>query len=301
MSLFNETITNWQDWGRVYQSIPVFSELVREIYRREGLPFSPLQSLTPGTNAVFRVGNTVAKVFFPAESGLDPVPDFTNESAVCRFLTAQGVPTPRLLACGRVEDRYQFYYILTEFVPGVEAGDFLASASGAEKERFVRELKEILCKLNVPVQGLIAPIDLRRQAMENPRLAGLPPALQAELKQRAEQVDLSRPVLVHGDLTGENLLVQDDGQVVVIDCADAHLAPSWYEYGSIVCELFRCDPGLTAQFAGEDKTGFLSALLDSLAVHDFGPDLLRESTKRAGRPGFQTMEEVRGFFAGLLF
>lgn len=301
MSFFQETISDWKDWGRVYQSIPAFTELVREIYRREGLPFFPLQNLTPGTNAVFRVGGTVAKVFFPVESGLDPVPDFTNESAVCRFLTSQGVPTPRVLACGSVEDRYRFYYILTEFVPGTEAGGFLASASDAEKSNFVQELNYILCKLNVPAADLLPPVDLRRQATENPRLAQLSPALRTELKRRAEQADLSCPVLVHGDLTGENLLVQENGRVVVIDCADAHLAPKWYEYGPIVCELFRCDPALTAQFAGEDKERFLSALLDSLAVHDFGPDLLRESAKRAGRPVFQTFKEVQDFFTSLLF
>ena len=301
MSLFRETIAKWEDWGRVYQSIPAFGDLVREIYRREGLSFAPLQHLTPGTNAVFRVGQTVAKVFFPIESGLDPCIDFTNESAVCRFLSERGVPTPKLLACGKIEDRYCFYYILSEFVPGMEAGDYLIAASTEEKERFVHSLKRILCKLNVPADGLLPALDLRREAMENPRLAQLAPELQTELRRRAEQADLSRPVLVHGDLTGENLLVQDDGNVVVIDCADAHLAPAWYEYGPVVCELFRCDPAMTAVFAGEDKERFLSDLLDSIALHDFGPDLLRESAKRAGRPLFETFGEVEEFFAKLLF
>lgn len=301
MSLFQETISDWQGWGRVYQSIPAFEDLAREIYRREGLPFAPLQHLTPGTNAVFRVGNTVAKIFFPAESGLDPRIDFTNESTVCRFLSSKSVPTPKVLACGELEDKYRFYYILTEFVPGREAGDFLAATSIAERERFVHALKEMLCKLNVPAPGLLPAVDLRRQAMENSRLAQLSPRLQSELRCRAEQADLSSPVLVHGDLTGENLLVQDDGRVVVIDCADAHLAPVWYEYAPIVCELFRCNPAMTVLFAGEDKEGFLSDLLNSLALHDFGPDLLRESAKRAGRPLFETFGEVKEFFADLLF
>ena len=75
---FHERISCWDDWGRVYQSKEAFSPLVEEIYRREKLPFAPLQNLTPGTNAVFRVGNTVAKVFFPRESGLDHTPDYQN-------------------------------------------------------------------------------------------------------------------------------------------------------------------------------------------------------------------------------
>lgn len=301
MSCFTETIQNWEDWGRVYQSIPAFTALTREIYRREGLPFAPLQALTPGTNAVFRVGGTVAKIFFPAESGADPIPDFTSETAVCRRLAEWGVPTPRLLASGVIRDKYEFRYILTEFVPGQEAGDFLATASSARRKRFVRELQNILCKLNRPAEGLLSPADLLGQALENPRLVHLPPALREELRQRAARSDLSRPVLVHGDLTGENLLVQDSGRIVVIDCADARLAPSWYEYGPIVCELFRCDPELTLLFAGADWERFLEALLDSLALHDFGPDLLRAAAKRLDRPMFQTLREARECFASLLF
>ena len=42
--LFSETIQNWDDWGRVFQSIPAFTPLVREIFRREGLPFAPCKT-----------------------------------------------------------------------------------------------------------------------------------------------------------------------------------------------------------------------------------------------------------------
>ena len=119
--LFSETIQNWDDWGRVFQSIPAFTPLVREIFRREGLPFAPLQNLTPGTNGVFRCGDLVVKVFFPRESGLDPEPDFRNEAAVCGHLTKLGVPVPKLLAQGLVRDKYDFYYLVTQFCPGREA------------------------------------------------------------------------------------------------------------------------------------------------------------------------------------
>ena len=96
--LFAHTIQSWEDWADVYQSIPAFTPLIQEIFRREGLPFSPLSPLTPGTNAVFRSGELVVKVFFPRESGLDPEGDFQNEGAVCRLLTQRQVPVPQLLA-----------------------------------------------------------------------------------------------------------------------------------------------------------------------------------------------------------
>lgn len=66
---FSETVESWQDWGRIYQSIPAFEPLVKEIFRRESLPWEPLSPLTPGTNGVFRCGNLVVKVFFPKEAG----------------------------------------------------------------------------------------------------------------------------------------------------------------------------------------------------------------------------------------
>ncbi len=293
--LFRERIKNWDDWGAVFQSIPAFEGLVKKIYLREGLPFFPLEHLTPGTNAVFQVGNTVAKVFFPKESGLDPSSDFHNEAAVCARLTAERIPSPRLLAQGMIRDAYDFYYIITEYSPGKEAGDWLASASPAEKRAFARRLRELLARLNQPAEGLIPPIDLLRRAVENPRLSKLSPALREEMRRRAEGLDLSQRVLVHGDLTGENLLIGEDGELQVIDCADACLAPAWYELGPIVFELFRCDPILLRTFAGPDWNKFTELALDAVSVHDFGADLLLETARRENLPPFTSLRDVKAF------
>ena len=292
--LFHERISNWEDWGRVFQSILAFTPLAEKIYRREGLSFSPLQNLTPGTNAVFRVGNTVAKIFFPRESGLDPAPDFRNEAAVCGWLTEQGISTPRLLAQGQIEDTYDFFYLIMEYAEGQEAGDFLAAASSEQKQGFVRGLKEILRTLNRPAEGIIPPIDLLRRAVENPRLSRIPQTLAEEMRQRARTLDLSQRVLVHGDLTGENLLVTPEGKLMVIDCADACLAPGWYEFGPIVFELFRCDSALLREFAaGEDD--FAERVLDSVCIHDFGADLLRTAAEREEIPCFTHLSEAKSF------
>lgn len=76
--LFNRTITNWDDWARVYQSIPAFESIVQEILVREQLPIFKIEHLTPGTNAVFRAGDIVVKIYAPAESGMDQVVDHYN-------------------------------------------------------------------------------------------------------------------------------------------------------------------------------------------------------------------------------
>lgn len=292
---FHEAIESWADWGRVYQSIPSFSPLAEEIYRREGLPFSPLQSLTPGTSAVFRVGNTVVKIFFPKESGLDPSPDFHNEAAVCKRLTETGIPTPPLLAGGIIPDKYDFPYLITEYVEGQEAGDWLTAASTGQKEQFAQKLRKILCKLNQPADGVVEPIDLLKRALENPRLEKLPRSMAEALHSRAKTLDLSQRVLVHGDLTGENLLVKESGALFVIDCADACLAPAWYELAPIVFELFRCDPVLLRAFAGKQKEDFTELVLNALSIHQFGAELLQEGAKREKRPPFSSLEEVKAF------
>ena len=102
--LFTHTIRSWHDWGRVFQSIPAFTPLAREICRREGLPWAELTPLTPGTNGVFRCGEAVLKIFFPKESGLDPALDFSTELAAARQAASWGVPTPPVLAHGCLQD-----------------------------------------------------------------------------------------------------------------------------------------------------------------------------------------------------
>ncbi len=293
--LFAHTIQNWEDWADVYQSIPAFTPLIQEIFRREGLPFSPLSPLTPGTNAVFRSGELVVKVFFPRESGLDPEGDFQNEGAVCRLLIQRQVPVPRLLAAGRLEDRYTFPYLVTQFCPGEELGQWLPRAGQGEKLSLSRQLFWLLEQVHQEVPGLLAPLDLRRRALENFRLEHIPASLARELTQRAEGADLSRPVLVHGDLTGENVLVSPQGAPVLLDWADACLAPSWYELPPLVFGPLGADPALLAPWMDQGLEPFLEQVLDGLALHDFGPDILREAAQAAGRPPFTTLEEVRNY------
>lgn len=294
---FHSKIENWSDWGCVFQSIPAFDGLIREIFRRETLPCSEITNLTPGTNAVFRVGYYVIKIFFPMESGLDPLPDFQNEAAVCGRLTGLAVPTPRLVAQGEIQDSYRFYYLISECFQGQEAGDFLRTASHEQKLNFVQQLQGLLQLLHRPADGLIAPVDLLGRAVNNPRLDQLLPSLAKEMRQRVQRLDLSSRVLVHGDLTGENMLVDHNGRLVVIDCADACLAPAWYELGPLVFELFRCDAELLRAFFQDSLQSFPEQILNALCLHDFGASLLLELQKRE-KIKFTQLEEVEKFLLG---
>ena len=62
MSLFTAQINNWDDWGKLFQSISAFTPLVEHIFHKENLPYANIENLKPGTNAVFKVGEYVIKI-----------------------------------------------------------------------------------------------------------------------------------------------------------------------------------------------------------------------------------------------
>ena len=296
--LFNEPIHNWSEWGAIFQSIEAFTPLAKEIFCREGMAFSRLENLTPGTNAVFRAGDYVVKIFAPRESGMEPQVDYINESAVCGALTRWGISTPRLIAHGKIQDTYLFYYLITEYCPGEEAGTWLESASPSQLEDFIRQLKGVLQAMHRSADGLIPPVDLLGQALDNPRLERLPVSLHDEMAKRASKLNVTDTVLVHGDLTGENILIGADNSPIIIDCADACLAPWWYELAPLVFELFHCRGDLLRLFADTDPEVFVEQVMDAVCIHDFGANMLWDTAVREGILYFSHLAEIMDFLLG---
>lgn len=104
-----------------------------------------------------------------------------------------------------------------------------------------------------PAEGLIPPVDLLGRALDNPRLERLPVSLRDEMAGRAAKMDLIDTVLVHGDLTSENVLIGENNRPIIIDCADSCLAPWWYELTPLAFELFHCRGNLLRLFADIDS------------------------------------------------
>ncbi|WP_158591044.1 aminoglycoside phosphotransferase family protein [Acutalibacter sp. 1XD8-33] len=293
--LFNEPIDSWSEWGAIFQSIEAFTPLAKEIFHREGLALPGLENLTPGTNAVFRAGDYVVKIFAPRESGMEPQMDYSNESAVCGALTRWGISTPRLIAHGMIQDTYLFYYLITEYCPGKEAGTWLESAGPGQLEGFIRQLKGLLQTLHRPAEGLIPPVDLLVRALDNPRLERLPVSLRDEMAERAARLDLTDTLLVHGDLTGENILIGANNRPIIIDCADSCMAPWWYELAPLVFELFHCRRDLLRLFADTNPEVFVEQIMDAVCIHDFGANMLWDLAEREKVPYFSHLTELRDF------
>nr|MDD6335364.1 phosphotransferase [bacterium] len=281
--LFKATVDGWAGWGSVFCDAVLFAPLVEAILLREGLPVAPVENLTPGTNAVFAAGDYVVKIFAPISSGLDTRRDFEVELAVGRHAGARGIPVPRVVASGQLEDAYLFRYLVQQRVAGKSALQALPDMQACQRRNLALQVKAMLRCLNRPAPGLLPGVDIVGRAIDNPRLKGLPDVLVGQLAALARMQQATPRVLVHGDITGDNILIRPDGQAVIIDLADACLAPASYEMAALGFELFRWDRDMVEAFAGQDGVdGFIADSLRGLALHDFAGGMIRDFVARCG-------------------
>lgn len=278
--LFTKTIANWADWGAVYQDVPAFLPLARAIFAKEGLPpIRETSPLTPGTNAVFRADDLVVKIFAPKESGLDAESDFRTEQAAIRRAESLGIATPKLRGAGFLEDKYRFYYLVTDYISGKEAGTWLKTAGKAQKGQFCGWLWDALRPWNTPCGDGGFRRDMAGYSLENPRWKEISPAAEACRRKLLPSLAAMPEVCVHGDLTAENLLVPDESVPVIIDFADTVLAPACYELPPVCFSLFDYDPDLARMF-WKSPEPLAEALFAGLLLHDFGADFMGEICTR---------------------
>lgn len=283
-----------KDWGAVFQNAALFLPVVRAVYAREGLGEPPpLRNLTPGTNAVFRCGERVVKLFAPEGTAFYAPDDFAVECAMLCHAAEKGVAAPAPRGQGMVEAYgYAFNYLVMDYVAGTEAGDMLPALAPAEKYVFALKMRALLEKLHRPCVEL-PEVDLARRALENPRLTLLPEGIAGELRARASILRWGPNVAVHGDVTGENVLIMPDGSPCLIDFADSVAGPALYELPALIFELFRCDREMVRAFAGDEPLEtFVDALLDGFSFHLFSPGIIADFTRRTGiRP--TTLDDLR--------
>ena len=291
MNLFTARIECPEDWGEIFQSAAAFTPLVRFILDSENLPVSEIENLIPGTNAVFRVGSHVIKIFAPPESGFFWESDFQTELFSIRHANKLGVPAPRFKADGFVEDKYHFAYIITEHIEGTEFSELFLSMTGKEKYDFGSELKEITGRLNIPCAPF-NDIDVLNDVSRHKRWDKYPDNFKAERLVYINTHDFGGKVFVHGDLCGDNILLTPRGNIYIVDFADAVLAPICYEQALVAVELFDfCPEPLKGYFGGVSPEQLLEICFNGLLIHDFGDDI---AMNHVGEPGgFETLNDLR--------
>lgn len=291
MNLFTGQINNWQDWGRVFQSIPAFAPLIEYIMDKENLTFGKIENLTPGTNAVFKVGSYIIKIFAPAESGMDQTLDLQTELFAIQKANEIGVSTPKMIADGFVEDKYRFAYIITEYIEGVEFTEAVKVMTDEQKITVGRKLREVTDKMNTPCEPFNG-IDVINDKDRYRRWDKYSKNFKTERLAYLQSHNYGEKVFVHGDLCGDNILLTPDGDIYIIDFADAVLAPKVYEHALVAVELFDLNNALLRGYFGIYSSDKLAQIcFDGLLIHDFGGSIIEYRIGKSNE--FQCLEDLR--------
>ena len=274
MYLFTEQINNWDEWGKTFQSIPAFTALVEHIFQKEKLLIKRIEILKPGTNAVFKVGEYVVKIFAPPGMGQDFGINIDVELFGLKWAEAQGVPAPRLIANGVVEDKYCFRYIVMDYIDGKLLSEIEDSLSYEDKVSIGKKIRSITDRLNKPCKNFTS-IDVMKHAFADEEWEdeGFPHSFQEERLSylREFRMDGREKVYCHGDFHAENILVDDKMEVYIVDFADAMYAPAEYEQVYVVSALF-CfeEPYMVGYFGDYEAEDIVDLCMTWLPIHVWG-------------------------------
>jgi len=274
MFLFTEQINDWDDWGKVFQSIPAFTSLIEYIFQKEKLPMTTIELLPPGSNAVFKVGEYVVKIFAPQGMGEDYGTDVDVELFGMKLANEQDLPAPKLITSGEVNDKYYFRYMVMEYLHGKMLGEIEDSLSYDDKVNIGRQIRDITDKLNVRCENF-TPVDVIEYAMKNDgwKKYNFPTSFQEERLAYLADVHIGEnsKVYCHGDWNCDNILLDDKLNVYIIDFADAMYAPADYETAYIASALFCFEkPYMTGYFGDYNVEDILSICMKWIPIHAWG-------------------------------
>ena len=223
-------ITSRSDYVAVYTDDETWLPAMRVICARLRLDPAGLHRLGLGTHLVFRSGRTVVKLFCP----LWPQ-DYPAEKAALEVV--RGLPVPGLIATGILEE---WPYMLMTAVSGVPAEDVWADLDGGEQAAIISQLGGLMRKLHQ--HSPIAQLATDWHAFLEERLSlwqeHHKPA-EPWTSWLAERLDHFaeppfEPVLLHADITEDNLLLSKSGSrwriSGFIDFGDAMMGHPYYEF-----------------------------------------------------------------------
>ena len=312
-------VGTWEDWAAIFNDVTVWRPVVAEICFREGLPFRRLEASNPGTHAVFILDRRrVIKVYAPFWR------DFAVERELYTMLGRQGtLPVPKVLSSGLYWDRIEWPYLIMELIDGQPIRDVRDEIGEGNLLEVAAELGKIVRALHQTDAALLRGLERREESWshllerrkaesvdEIERKKLLPPGVVEDLKEFLKTATAGleeyQPVLVHGDITDDNLLVREvDGRwgiAGLLDFDDARIGAKGYEWPALWFGALAQDVSAMRRFLDSYQPGvalderFSQQALAWTLLHDFGTGMVEKAFEAAGPTAvIGSLQELREF------
>jgi len=309
-----------------FQTTPnAFSVTAREriasyVAEHGGAPGSEIVSLTPdaSTREYFRIpwkrGGAVAAVYpAPFDPAIHPYLDVTRLFLEC------GLPVPQVYDADGASG-----IIVQEDLGDRQLGQVFETADGDERETLLEQAIEIIARIQAATAKAFERDSIAcRLAFDEPKLAwelnfffehyfsslrgetfshGEAAELKVELNDVAAELSACPRVLCHRDYHAANLLLDQKGQIRVVDHQDARMGPASYDLVSLLLDRQPEPPSLAEVRA--HRLFFLEARrgqgLDAIDPDDFVKEFrlmtIQRGLKAIGTFSYQTAVCGRGAF-----
>lgn len=266
-----DAIVTWQDWCDSFQNIDTFKGIIYEILYRHNLRIDKIENTFPGTNAVFKVGEYIIKIFVPTEVKPWDEDDYAKELKTALYNKQISKYTTKLLAYGIIEKRFLWKYLVFKFFEGKHMYEIIDQLTSKEKQIVASQIRGFLTDFNVKPKELYDNTDVINRIISGNRWNFLNEVVKKELFGYIKSLDISDSVIVHGDITGDNVLINKN-DIVIIDFGDSCIAPFYYEYAPIILDLFKLDKELISLFFDGEIDDLIKLVIKSIMIHDFGGD-----------------------------
>lgn len=216
---------------------------VEAIAARHGLAASELVRLEQGTHFVWATRRHVIKLFVPLWRE-----DASPETTLLEMVAGTTLPAPRLEARGELEG---WPYVVMSRVPGEPLGVAWRALDDAGRTRLATRLGEAMAAIaSLPRQPIEARATTQdeliaervQRVLADQRERGGDDALESGLRKFLAELPPLAPageVVLHADLTDDNVLVDGDRITGIIDFADAFVGPWTYELAASACYVTR--------------------------------------------------------------
>jgi len=282
---FDGEIDGWDSWCKIFHSVEVWKPLVNFILEKESLPVSQVENLHPGSNAVFKSGEYVVKIFAPKKLGANGSGAYKTEKFGMSFAYFHGVTVPKLIASGEINDKYDFPYMVMDYIKGVDFTEASEKFSDGDKFMFGKRMRDITDKMNKPCKNFNR-IDVKKRHRRWNKIK-FSERFKAERLEYLKSHDFGEKVFIHGDLCEDNILIDAENNIYIIDFADSVKSPRCYEHAHLASSgLFNFDKAYLRGYFGDYKTDeLLDICFDGILLHDFGAWIID--------PGIAKTEDVK--------